>query len=340
MALVAPPFPKSAALDNKNLVASGHTAGGNTRPTPPISPDACIPGEPCLPLDDVTVATYLHHELSTKRLDDLYPHLWAVAKRQGDHVDPLHRQVLKRRSILVSEDPGLHMVWAEGRVFFKPIPDCLVNYQFWIAYLSGAITNKPSISLQSSHVPSSQDLRLVALGFVRSYAYLIRHRSDFKVAVDNGLLPGSCTWEQWSIFLSYFRSIDDLEVAQRYRYGQIRLSRLNWASRIFRPMAKASLFYEMPHWSTRRYLEAASIPLLFIFAGISLALSAMQVMLAVSASDMGFTNLAGLQSYSRIFWGFSIAVVVFFTLCLVSLLALLFTVIGGQTVWGYLHREK
>ena len=357
--LMNPPFPEDAALDTTDISVpagaqprgrNGFSATNTTGAQNYISllPSPCVPGEPSVALSDLAIATFLEQELSTPILDELYPHLWAVAKRQGNHIDPLHRHILKRRSVVVSEDAGLHLVWAAGRVFLKPIPQCLVNHQFWTEFLPGQSIKCSSISPvatlnQAQCRLTLTDLRQVTLGFLRSYAFLIQHRSDFLVAKDSGLLPGEYTWEQWSVFLAYFRTIEDDDVGKRYKYGQLRLSRLNWATRIFRPRVpnnSRSLFYELPYWSTRRYVQSTTVPLLFIFAGVSLALSAMQVMLAVPATTIGFQDQSGVNMYSRTFWGFSTAVIVFFSMCWILLLAIPTLVISGQLLWGYLHREK
>lgn len=42
------------------------------------------------------------------------------------------------------------------------------------------------------------------LGFLRTYAYLIRHLSDFDHARDCRLIPASCLWASFAYFIPYF----------------------------------------------------------------------------------------------------------------------------------------
>jgi hypothetical protein len=65
--------------------------------------------------------------------------------------------------------PGLHLVWYYKELYVKPLPKCLFSYGFWEKHL----TEQEQSSNKSSK-------RRAALGFVRSYAYLIRHESDFR----------------------------------------------------------------------------------------------------------------------------------------------------------------
>jgi hypothetical protein len=42
---------------------------------------------------------------------------------------------MKRREIVVTEDPRLHLVWIYDRVFIKPLPKYLLSHDFWQIYL-------------------------------------------------------------------------------------------------------------------------------------------------------------------------------------------------------------
>ena len=87
----------------------------------------------------------------------------------------------------------------------------------------------------SEHLPAHLFDRKTALGFLRSYAFLIRHPSDLKIAREVGLIPDlesttpnpspQITWTTWAIFISHFQSIPDSAVSKRYHFGHLRLGR-------------------------------------------------------------------------------------------------------------------
>lgn len=296
-----------------------------------------VPGHFEVPLNEVDVLMFLHKELSTPRLDALCEYLWLISRPQGSNIDTLHRQIVKGRDIVVSEDPGLHLVWLPTRIYVKPVPRCLLNFNFWTRYLQPRAVAEPS--LQDTTVAFD---RRVALGFMRSYVYLIQHETDFNLAKDKGLLP-DVEWLAWSTFIHGFRFLQDSQVSHRYHFGQIRLSRLNWASRIFGPLRSRAhddrrswIFYEIPYWSTGRYVEDAAVILLFLFASLSLLLSAMQVMLAAPEAATG--SITGVKAYGVAFWGFSIAVVVSASLALSLLVVIPLLVLINQLIWSVTHR--
>ena len=149
-------------------------------------------------------------------------------------------------------------------------------------------------------------------------------------------------WVQWSKFISHFWRIGDEDVARRYHYGQLRLSRLSWLVRVFRPQHTRNIwFYEPPHWSISAFIAAYTIPLVFIFATVSLVLSSMQVTLSVPAEMLWFKEPSNdLRGISRAFWIFSIAVVLLWALVWLLLLGIPLLALGGQLSWGYKHRIK
>lgn len=223
--------------------------------------------------DDAVVS--LHDELACPVLDELYDHLHFVARKCSSHIDALHEHRRKRREIYITEKSSLHLVWFYDSVFVKPLPPQLLSYDFW-----------------DEHLSSSHD-RPLALGFVRSYAYLIRHRSDFVIAQEKNLIPASATmtYGDFCKFIKRFEAIHDEDVSRRWHFGQLRLSRLNWAVRILQPNVSGQdnvlsrLFYQEQYWQTWQFLHEFAAPLLFAFAALSLMLTAMQVVLAARPND-------------------------------------------------------
>ena len=319
------PFPRSSALSTSIL-----EDGSDERST-------YLPGDPSINLVAADVCDYLKQELSTAIIDELYNRMWLVARKGGHNIDSLSRQRLKEREIIPTNEIRLHLTWYHKNIYLKPIPVCFFNYEFWKIYLPPSTTVGP---------PKSEnlcDFSSVAIGFVRSYAFLVRSRLDFILAQQSHLIPSDIEWEKWSVFIKHFRYIDDIQVSRRFHYGQLRLSRLNWAIRLFQPpSASTAWFYEIPHWSIYAFTERALAPLLFGFASLSLVLSCMQVILAVPVDGLEFNGVekASFESIRRTFWVLSVLVllaagVVWFLLCMIP-----FGAIIWQLSWGFRYRGK
>ena len=307
-----------------------------------------LPGEPTVSLDHDQVLVFLENELATPLLDELYPRLWLVARKAGSSIDPLHQQGIKGRRILPTENPRLHLVWHSNTIYLKPIPPCLLNHQFWTVFLPCPPSGSPNqTQIETFKEPHSASLtspphfdRSVALGFLRSYAFLIRHHSDFVLAHQHHLIPKNVDWIKWSQFISCFRRLEDDDVARRFHYGQLRLSRLHWVVRVFRPRGvSTSWFYELPHWSTGPFLESALAPFVFVFASTALALSAMQVLVSIPI-DSTLADGSGFQVMRRAFWVFSIMALMFSGVVWILVVIIPSCVLLWQLTWGYKRRGR
>lgn len=267
MAVSLPPFPKEHELNQDLTLVDApdskvsFTIKGNDGPP-------YLPGHPQVPLSNDSLA-FLKDEILTPELDILSPHLWLVATQRSDHVSALHHQLVRGRSIIITENPKLHLLWIDNRVYIKPIPSYLLNHAFWVYTFS------------TQHSPFASDARNLlsrsALGFLRTYAHLIRHESDFRLAKERCLIPSSITWRAWNTFTFPLRDVLDTEVSARYRFGELRLSRLNFWSKIFLGRMK----YFQVTGQTSTYLARFFAPLIFIWATLSVILAAMQVELSV-----------------------------------------------------------
>ncbi|OTA85835.1 hypothetical protein M434DRAFT_35991 [Hypoxylon sp. CO27-5] len=159
-----------------------------------------LPGQPLISLSDETILSeFLIRELSTVRLQRIYGMLFLVSNRRN--ISPLHHQLVKGRQIFITERPDLHLVWYYGRLFIKPIPKYLLNYTFWDTYL------RPF-----KEDASGPNLYLEARGFLRTYASLIVHESDFTLARKQGLITRDISWEAWCHFIHGFGPIPDTRV--------------------------------------------------------------------------------------------------------------------------------
>jgi hypothetical protein len=326
----------SILVSDNQSISSARNASNLSRPSNPM-PEILshLPGEPSVGLVNDDVHKFIKRELDTPVLDEMYPNLWLVGRKTSDNIDALHRQRIKGRSIVPSENSELHMVWTENTIYLKPVPLCLLNHNFWTRYLA-----KPSTLHAQDSRPSN---RQIAASFLRSYAFLIRHRCDFEIAKTSLLIPSDFDWIQWSRFMDKFRSLDGESVARRYHYGQLRLSRLNWAVRLLRPQeSRTWWFYEQPYWSTMPYVEAAAAPLIFLFASISLVFSSMQVMLAAPSEALRFPSFGtdAATITSRAYWVFSLIVILLSCLSWALLVGVPMSIFIWQLAYGFSSRRK
>ncbi|KAF2176598.1 hypothetical protein K469DRAFT_678511 [Zopfia rhizophila CBS 207.26] len=198
------------------------------------------------------------------------PRLWVMTTFSSGNINPLHRQRVKGREIIVTEEPRLHMVWIYDRIFIKPLPRYLLSQQFWEMYLSDN-------SNQLGDIQSN--IRKAATGFLRTYRYLIQHESDFHIAQQDGLrlIPKDVDWASFCRFTSELGRIDDSDVSGRYCYGELRLTRLNF----YAPLFLGKFHFEQVHGQYGDFFGRLYGPILFVFALVSIILNSMQVELAV-----------------------------------------------------------
>lgn len=245
------------------------------------------------------------------RLNKIHNHLWLAGLPKGAR--PLHRQILIERKIEITEQADLHMVWSKSRMFIKPLPLFLLTYDAWTDWLC-----------------NDKDLYKNACGFLLSYAWLVCHRSDLKIAHFNGLLPPEIDWAQWTAFVQDFLQRMDIHstanINKRYRFGELRLSRLNWIYRLtlqhrdLRALKRG--FFQGPEWYTR-FLQDNFGWLIVVFVYITIVLSAMQV---------GLTNTRLVQSAS--FQDASYGFVVFAIIMPVAVVCMILAVSAAIIVYN------
>jgi uncharacterized membrane protein len=195
------------------------------------------------------------------------------------------------RTILVDEDINEHLVWVEERFYVKPLPHYLLNFQFWKENLCDDI-----------------ELHKCACGLILSYAWLVCHQSDFRIAIELGLLPEEIEWEQWTAFISDFLSHIDLhslkDVSERYRYGELRLTRLNSIYRVFlfSPRSLVSGYMSSSTWY-KSFFARNFAWLLAVFAYLTVVLSALQVGTATGALQQN-------EAFQSAAYGFAVTSVV------------------------------
>ncbi|KAK4033240.1 hypothetical protein C8A01DRAFT_50135 [Parachaetomium inaequale] len=273
-------------------------------------------------------ADRLGDELSYAVLDELYPNLDFVARKSNSNIEPIHKHLQKGRKINY------------GTVYIKPLPHYLLSYSFW-----------------EQNLTDGSEHRSKALGFMRSYERLIRYPSDFELAKEAKLIPSSSSppssqsgqqqqhqstedlsYTIFAAFIRYFSNIADANVSRRWHFGQVRLSRLHWAMRILQPSAARKkgflhrLFYEEQFWQTGQFLNEFAAPLFFVFAALSLILSAMQVVLAAKAGDGGGE---GWRVFGEVSAWVAVVVIILLVVVFVGLGAIIVGIWAWQLQFGY-----
>ncbi|RYP93305.1 hypothetical protein DL770_000594 [Monosporascus sp. CRB-9-2] len=234
------------------------------------TPTQCLPGYPRILLQDRRkVLEFLDEEFCSEDLNRMADKLWWMSKQDSSNISPLHRQMVKRRTVIVTEDPKLHLVWIHDRIFIKPLPRYIISYAFW----RDCIGNGEDV----------HRIRKAALGYLRTYLYLVRYESDLRIAQDPSLrlIPGDITWEQFSNFASDLANITDYDVSARYAYGEIRLTRLNF----YAPFLLRKSYFQRVEYQYGTYFSRFYGPVLFVIGVASIVLSGLQVAVAVDQSD-------------------------------------------------------
>jgi hypothetical protein len=231
--------------------------------------------------------SFFQSDLDVSRLNSIHGwlnlcgRLMAVAR-------PLHRQLMMNRKIIVTEQADLHLTWDDFGIFIKPLPLYLLSKRVWTDYLC-----------------KDQELYEAALGFLLSYTWLITTRNDHSIATDKTgsgpLLPEDITWKEWRELVlvmtegSKFGKRD--HVNKRYRYGELRLDRLNYVWRL-----SPSTFFSPNHSFVRGYyfgyhrygvfFQKNFAWLIVVFAYVTIVLTGMQVGLALDRlqSNTAFSN--------------------------------------------------
>ncbi|KAL0631161.1 hypothetical protein Q9L58_009971 [Maublancomyces gigas] len=203
------------------------------------------------------IAEYLNKELGVEKINCIYQHLWWAGRR--GNIRALHRQIMIHRNICITECPTLHLVWYDSTIYIKPMPEYLLDWEFFNKYIC------PDDELFQS-----------ACGFLTSYAKLIRHKSDLTLAISTGLLPARIDWDAWCSFVPSIQKIPHRDINKRYIYGELRLRRLN---QIYN-FCKCKLAYHSPYTQYDHYFRQNFAWLLLLFAYLTIVLTGMQVVLA------------------------------------------------------------
>jgi hypothetical protein len=276
-----------------------------------------LPGHPNVSLAKPVVHHVLQREMMTPDLNRMAPHLWLVAKPSSDHCNPLHEQVVRGRNIVITENPELHLCWIDNKVFIKPIPRFLLSWAFWRYYMDDSDTEM--------HPNARAKLVEAVLGYMRSYYFLVRHESDYRIAVKDNLIPVTTTYEEFMIFMSCFAEIQDGQVSPRYQFGELRLRRLN----LWSPLLLRKTYFHKTVWQYGDYLAQYYAPYLFFFSIMSVVLSAMQVGVGAKTDWQLFNGVSA--------W-FSIATLIVVCLVVVGVIGEFVYLIAREGIYATKHK--
>ncbi|KAF4334653.1 hypothetical protein FBEOM_11486 [Fusarium beomiforme] len=166
--------------------------------------------------------------------------LWLIAVHGAPR--SLYYQKFLGRDIVIAEELDLHLVWAKWRIFIKPLPEFLLNYEFWEANIS-----------------CDPKLHRAACGLLYSYCGLIRFGHDLQIAKDYHLIHDSVDYRAWTDFsrviLPNLNPRDPNIMDRRFQYGELRLNRLDTIYR-YSPykFSISSILQGFPHALTESYV--------------------------------------------------------------------------------------
>lgn len=229
---------------------------------------------------------YLRADLDVDSLNKVHKHLWFAGLPQCARA--LHHQLMLGRRIVITERADLHLLWRDDRLYLKPLPDYLLCHKIW-----------------EDALPEDRDLPQNARGFLLSYLWLIRQKSDFVIARRENLVSSDLMWEQWTSFSSaIFNSIDPAGlqgISPRYLYGELRLARVNWIYRLCHNTIDSETFIRGYLYGYQGYSSFIAQNFAWVLTAIvyvTIVLTAMQVGLAT-------TELKDSTMFNRASYGFT-----------------------------------
>ncbi|KAI9672490.1 MAG: hypothetical protein M1817_003256 [Caeruleum heppii] len=152
---------------------------------------------------------------------------------------PLHHQHVLKRRIILTEDARLHLMVRGRRIYLKPLPLYLLDYNTW-----------------ADIICSSSSLYEDACGFLLSYTRLLCHESDFDLAQEFRLLDRSVSWPMWlAVTRSILSQLDKLHISSRYVWGELQFRWLVHASQRARQFVTSTHFSE----GSRRFHQRRAI---------------------------------------------------------------------------------
>lgn len=246
-------------------------------------------------IDNITdFYTHMRNEFVPSKIDVIFRHLWVAGK--PNNIQPLNKQLCHGKKIVLTSDINMHMVWYGDTIFIKPFPTYCSNFQI------------------VENTMLDESIYSNVCGFINSYTLMIRCLTDFNIAKENKLFDIS--WDQWKVFSS---NVKKQEYTNRYKYGTLRLHRLNLIYRFsFNGLYFFNLYSEYGEYMSQYFTIS-----IIIFAFMTIILTCGQVLLAISARPDYIDHLFYALSMISLFLCISIIV---FTICIFISLFLYFLI--------------
>jgi hypothetical protein len=244
-------------------------------------------------LEAVTVVEdFLAWELDLDRIEDpdIFKYLFFAGIRTVPKQLTVHCSL--GTEIKIVELMDLHLILEPGKILLKPIPRYLLCSKFWVKHLiycpsgdnrfNSPIQQNPEDAIPSKLQQNDQSLSFrskryhTALGFLRSYAALIRYESDFYIAQEHHLIPSGITWSSWRLFVKQLLCSGIECKSKRFQYSELRLGALNtiYRSRYIR------YGYRPVYQDYTTFFRNKLTSILSFIAYITIVLTAMQTGLA------------------------------------------------------------
>ncbi|KAI3323071.1 hypothetical protein HD806DRAFT_98649 [Xylariaceae sp. AK1471] len=253
------------------------------------------------------IHSFLKNDLETPKLNKVHQYLWLAGLPRPARF--IHRQRVLDRVVVLTESPEEHLVWHDSSFRIKPVPEYLLDHDFWEKYLC-----------------SDEKLYKSAYGLLLSYTWLICHKSDHRIAVDTGVLPDDIDYDAWTAFATDLSTNNGFRTArlanERYEYGELRLSRLNHLYRLGAAgFSLRNMVFGFAPGSTRYpvFFQRYFGWILAAFVYFTVLLSAVQVALATDR----FGRNAAFQDFSGV-------------IALLSLAFVLVAVVVMLLVWTFM----
>ncbi|KAM3496868.1 hypothetical protein MY10362_009763 [Beauveria mimosiformis] len=232
-------------------------------------------------VDQDSLGDFLKQEFSLKRLYDIHSKLWRVGYKKAPR--SLTVQLLQGRRIVLAESLDMHLVWDSGKIYIKPLPRYLLEPAIWRRHLSKQ-GQTPLGAPVANGKPDTGEIRKAALGLLYTYACLIADRTDFELALQEGLLPKFSdppSWPRWRALATELLSSQMTgEMHPRFKHGELRLGRLNWIY-LFKDIPEFKLYFD-PWNSYSEFVLGNMASITAVTVYMVVVLTAMQVGLATN----------------------------------------------------------
>ncbi|OAQ66812.1 hypothetical protein VFPPC_08324 [Pochonia chlamydosporia 170] len=320
----------------------------STSEKPPIPhPSSCeashdveslLPASFSTPCDDVLPTSRdvwgcIINELDLDRPRQIHHLLWLAGRQRRCRA--LHYQIIVSREIFIAEQMDMHLVRTRSQIFVKPLPRYLLEPKFWGKYLcchdQCQCQNRDDPNVHGNTCDKIK-YHKVALGFLVSYAALIRHESDLILAQQHRLVPQNISFSQWRLFtaeiLTAVQGPEDID--PRFHYGELSLDRLSKLYRLIQPRIGGDYLVQWRHHSSfflYRFQWLATVVVYMV-----LVLTAMQVGLAT-------TYLSESKAFHTASYGFTVFSILG-PIGVVVILALESCFVALRNGWGTLEYKR